>query len=75
MKEVAANGNQDLAFRFAKQVQDGVRENQAEGAMRATRAPARVGDAYDRAPIPERILEAARTALVQREEVRYDDAS
>lgn len=75
MKDVASNGNHDLQFRFAKQIQDGVRENQSETAMKMSQSPARPGDAYDRAPIPERILDAARTALVQREEVRYDDAT
>lgn len=59
------NQNQDLHFRFARQVQEGVRENSLESSMRRGR--------YDGLKLEEGILDRARQMIVQREEVRYEE--
>lgn len=74
MAEVAVNGDNNLAFRFAKQVQDGIAEN--DFAVRAGNASTARGavDIYDGyRGYKDPVLERAREAIVQREPLRFEE--
>lgn len=74
MASVASNGSQDLSFRYASQLEKGRREAALEQSFTASSGKARVGDAYDRAPVESAVVERARAMLVQREELKYEEA-
>lgn len=62
------NNQGDLAFAFAAQQRKARREADTEASFRAARnmgAGARPGDAYDRAPIEDAVMDAARRMVVQ----------
>lgn len=62
-----------LQFRYAKQLGDMEREASLGQQFRSSRGSARPGDAYDRAPVNDAVIEKARAMLLQREELRYEE--
>ena len=67
----AAQG--DLGFRFANQIRQGQRETQFEQEAKRLRSPGQARDFYSRAPVNDAVLDVARSLIVQREEVEFED--
>lgn len=67
--DVSGSLSGDLAFRYAEQRGRANREDQFEQSLRGIRGNARPGDAYDRAPIPSSVLDAARRFIIVPPEV------
>lgn len=64
---------QNLGFAFARQIQDGVREDEFARRAGNVRSPQQALEVYGGAKVNDAILERAREMIVQREEVRYED--
>lgn len=73
MSGTEANGSNDLAFRFAKQIQDGVRENEFAARAGQIRTPRQALEVYANAKVEDGLLDRARDLIVQREEVIYEE--
>lgn len=68
-----ANSPADLGFAFARQIQEGVREDEFARRAGSIRNPKQALEIYGNAKINDAVLERAREMIVQREEVKYED--